>query len=83
MKVINKVDISDWQYKYHCVQCDADLELDKDDVRYFYGGQRDGDSYYADCIVCSQRFYISEKLIPKLLRLKIRNRATTEQHYDR
>jgi hypothetical protein len=83
MKILNKIDVSDWSYKHHCDNCDSDLELDKNDICYFYGGQRDGDSYFANCAVCSQRFYISESLIPKLLRLEIRIKPTAEKYYDR
>lgn len=84
MKILNKVDISDWSYKHHCEQCDSDLELDKSDVCYFDGGPRnDGESYFAHCAVCSQRFYISERLIPKLLKLEIRRKPCVEEYYDR
>ncbi len=83
MKVLNKIDISDWSYKYHCDQCDSDLELDKNDICYLASGQRDNDSYFVHCAVCSKRFYIVEKLIPKLLRLEIKRKPTAEEYYGR
>jgi len=83
MKILSKIDVSNWSYNHKCEYCDTELEVDKSDLYCHRGGQRDGDSYYADCPVCHHRFYIAERLLPKLLRLEIKKKPTTEEYYGR
>lgn len=75
MKIISKPDISNWSYKYKCMTCDAELEIEDGDLAYEDGGQRDGDVYIAYCPCCNSKIYISTDKVPKLLGLQIRKRT--------
>jgi hypothetical protein len=74
MKILSKPDISGWNLKRTCEQCDAELEIEGSDIKFF-SDQRDGDSWSIHCPICNNVIYISEQEIPKLVRLSIRNKS--------
>ncbi len=87
MKVISKVDVSNWSHKHKCIHCDSELELDNKDIQYTYvnGDQREMTSgyekFYANCAVCSNQFTIETALIPKALQLNVRKRSNDYASY--
>ncbi|CAB4196895.1 hypothetical protein UFOVP1290_415 [uncultured Caudovirales phage] len=83
MKIIKRVDISNWSHKHKCIHCDSELELDNKDIQYIYiaGDQREMTSgyqkFYANCAVCSNEFTIPTNLIPKALQINVEKRQST------
>ena len=78
MKIIKKVDTSNWTYAFRCVSCESQLEACPGDVKYqYYSGDYRDPSYEVfsvNCIVCNQGKNISPNDIPKALQVEIRQR---------
>lgn len=90
MKVIKKQDVSAWNYKHTCTNCDSELEVDaKDLIHHHYDGdQREPayDSFTAICAVCSNSFTIFNDKIPKIIQVETKNRTarlSTGSYWDR
>ena len=87
MKVLKKVDVSNWSHTHKCRHCDSELELDNKDIQYTYvtGDQRDPgyEKFFAFCSICSNEFNIDSKIIPKILQLEVKNRQRSFSIYDR
>lgn len=78
MKIIKKVDTSNWKYHVTCDKCDTELEADASDVshKHYDGDQREPsyDGYYVFCPVCNQQLTVSKDKLPKALQIQIQNR---------
>jgi hypothetical protein len=89
MKVIKKVDVSDWTYKHTCSGCDSELEVEAKDIchQHYDGDVREPgyDKYSANCVVCSCSISIPAIKIPKLLQVEIQNRTkrSSSNYFDR
>lgn len=81
MKILKQEDISKWEYQYKCAQCNSELLVEQGDLSYTYvdGDMRDQtagyDTYHASCPVCSQRFYIDEVNLPKILQIQVKKKS--------
>jgi len=88
MKVLKKVDVSNWSYKHHCKTCDSDLEIESKDLKYYYysGDQREPqysatESFSCACAVCSTTINIPKADIPKLLQIEAKARSNSSNNY--
>jgi hypothetical protein len=74
MKVLKQPD-NTWNYKHICDTCDAELQVDKEDIlhSHYSGDMREPsyDTYRAQCPVCRQWFDIPESKITKIVKLEI------------
>ena len=88
MKILKKPD-SNWSYKHTCKSCDADLEVEKGDVRYTYnaGDFRDPgyETWTANCPCCSATIDVPVAKIPKIVQVEIKKSAPSSGggYYDR
>ncbi len=77
MKILKRPD-NNWKYLYTCNQCSAELEVEKTDVSYTHldGDCREPgyDKWEATCPVCSFKFTILAKDIPKIVQLEIKKK---------
>jgi len=86
MKIIKKVDWSNWRHRFTCAKCESELEADADDVMtQFHEGYCDmrepesGKSYYTyylTCAVCYAKHEIPDpnKEIPAIMRVALQGR---------
>lgn len=78
MKIIKKEDVSRWNYKHKCINCDTELLIEAADVKYYHydGDFREPsyDTYTANCIVCGKSFNIPIRDVPKLIQVEARKR---------
>ena len=74
MKILKQEDISKWNYEYKCTKCNTDLLIDKDDLHYMSDYYNSDESFYADCVVCDNRFYIEPVIVPALLKVQLRKK---------
>lgn len=84
MKIISKPDITSWIHDCRCLTCDAQLELDYQDLKFRLEKQTGGDygdyysydtdHYYIVCAVCGKQVYIDNNKvkIPFLLQEKVK-----------
>jgi hypothetical protein len=74
MKVLKRPN-TDWSYKHTCLQCGAELEVEKSDVSHTYypGDFRDPtyEQFMAKCAVCSSQFTVPNNVIPKIVQFEI------------
>jgi hypothetical protein len=81
MKVLKRVDTSNWSYKRTCTICESELQVEKGDVKYKYhrGDQRDPDyeTWHATCPVCQNEFPVPEKELSKALKVEIKSGKLT------
>jgi len=74
MKALKQPD-NTWSYKHICETCDAELQVDKEDIHYqhYSGDQRDPsyNTYYAECPVCHQSFDVPESKMSKIVKLEV------------
>lgn len=91
MKVIKKVDVSDWSHKHKCSNCDTELEVESKDVSAYvyndyYHSEDDVEKYSAKCPVCENIFEIPIGIILKI-ELKKKYEASklksSSTYYDR
>jgi hypothetical protein len=77
MKVLKKVDTSNWSYKHTCATCESELQAEKGDIKYQYHNGLYSDSDYetwnAECPVCQNEFPIPDKELSKALKVEIRS----------
>lgn len=77
MKILKMPDTK-WSYKHTCLNCTAELEVEKIDVRHYHydGDQRECTSGYdtwtCTCPVCSAQFNVPENSIPQAVRVEIK-----------
>lgn len=93
MKVIKKVDTSEWKYRFTCSQCDSELEAEGKDVmcRHHPGGSDMRESwpstysFHVVCCVCNTERSILEKDIPKALQHEVKERSQrrSTSYFDR
>lgn len=89
MKILKKQDVSQWNYKHTCSNCDSELEVEAKDLRHqhYDGDQRDPayDSYSAQCAVCVTSFTIPENKIPKLIQIEAKGKSSKSSgnYFDR
>ena len=80
MKVLKKLDVSNWRYKKTCEKCDSELEIEVSDVKHqhYSGDQRDPsyDEYWANCPVCSAKLQITKDKMPKLIQIQVEKKTT-------
>jgi hypothetical protein len=86
MKVLKKVDTSNWSYKHTCAVCESELQADKGDINYKYhmGDGRDPsfETWDARCPVCQHEFAIPDKELSKALKAEIRAITYVDQFTD-
>ena len=77
MKVLKRPD-TNWSIKHTCANCTAELEVEKNDVKFhsYPGDFRDPgyETWSATCPVCSAGFDIAVAKIPKAVQVEIKNR---------
>lgn len=89
MKVIKKQDVSGWEFKHTCSNCESELQVEQSDLRYssYPGDQRESgcETFTASCAVCNQSFEIAITNIPKLIRIEVKKRSASSSggYYDR
>lgn len=77
MKVLKKTDTSKWSWRTKCVQCESELEAERGDIKHDIS-EADGpyrprsDTWFINCPVCSNTIFLSEKDIPKLLQMEVK-----------
>jgi DNA-directed RNA polymerase subunit RPC12/RpoP len=78
MKIINQPS-TNWTWQYTCSGCDAELEVDKSDVKYkYYPGdyrEKSSETYWVVCPVCNTQKTIPS--LPKIVQLEIKKRNNT------
>lgn len=78
MKILKQPD-TNWSHKHTCSKCDAELEVEKTDVKYVYcsgyGREPDYDYWTATCPVCSESFHVPVTKIPKAVQVEIKKAA--------
>lgn len=75
MKIL-KAPSTVWSYKQTCVGCDAELEVEKGDVKYYSypGDQRDPgyDTWTSKCPICDKEIIVPVSKIPKAVQVEIK-----------
>ena len=80
MKVLKKTDTSKWSWRTKCVKCESELEAERGDIKHSLseddGPFRPGsiDLWTITCPMCSNEIYLSEKEIPKLLQMEVKQK---------
>ena len=86
MKIIKQPN-SDWSYKFTCSECDCELEAEADDliITRYDGDPRElaYDAWSVNCPVCSHSIIIREDKIPKLVKIKVKQKASCGGICDR
>lgn len=76
MKILNKVDISNWKFFHTCVICETEMEADQSDLKYqpINGApwESDYDEFYFYCPTCNEKIRVPSKEMPKLLQLEVK-----------
>lgn len=76
MKVLNKVDTSNWSYKFICGSCDSELLAEKSDVKrtYYAGDFREpsSENFSCKCAVCGNSHNIPPGSIPKAMKVELK-----------
>jgi hypothetical protein len=93
MKVLKKVDTSDWKYRFTCTKCDSELEAeakdvlcrhhpDSSDMRESYPAY---DTFHVLCCVCNNERTVPDKDIPKALQHEVKERSQrrSTSYFDR
>lgn len=84
MKIIKAPD-TNWTRKHTCVNCTAELEVEKSDVKYTYhtGDYRDPsyETWTATCPICKTDFNIPESSLPKAVQVEIKKRVPDNGPY--
>lgn len=74
MKILKRPN-TQWSYKHTCVKCDAELEVEKGDVKYhsYPGDFREPgyETWSANCPCCSASIDIPVSKIPKAVQIEI------------
>lgn len=90
MKVLKKVNTSNWKYVHTCTFCDSQLEVESKDVRYIYSESKSENPTYggtekfsAYCMVCNLPFDVPTKDMPKLLIHEIKTWCSRKSYDDR
>jgi RNase P subunit RPR2 len=58
-------------FKITCDGCAAELEIEKKDLMYYIGDQRDPSYFYITCILCNTQRQIPQQSIPVIDRKNI------------
>lgn len=78
MKVISRPDVSNWEFKHKCSDCESELLVDQNDLKYnsYPGDFREPgyETFSANCAVCGKSFNILVNNIPKLVQLNVKKR---------
>jgi hypothetical protein len=89
MKVLKKPDFSDWVHRFHCGNCDAELEAEPDDLIYVfssgYGREPDCETYQVKCSVCDTPHTVPFNTIPKILQIHVKEKSQrrSSNYFDR
>lgn len=87
MKVIKQVEPKEWAYKFTCSGCDSELEAEADDVSvtHYDGDFRETpyDSWSVSCPLCAHATTILEDKIPKIIRVKTKQKKSYGGPMDR
>jgi hypothetical protein len=75
MKIL-KAPSTIWGYKQTCVGCEAQLEVEKGDVKYQFhsgmGRENDYESWTAQCPICEREIMVPVSKIPKAIQIEIK-----------
>lgn len=79
MKVLSKQNTESWTQEHTCTECDAQLEVNIDDVKvkYVKGYSYEDPDYYSylvNCPVCFKSSTLITNLIPKLVQIEIQKK---------
>ena len=79
MKIIEKIDVSNWSYNCQCSDCETKLEIEAVYLHYTHHN-RDGihppsDIYSAKCPVCFNYINVLANEIPKIIQIEAQKRA--------
>lgn len=79
MKILKRPD-TNWSYKHTCVQCSAELEIEKSDVKHtsYPGDFRESgyDVWEATCPICSVIINIPVNTMSKAVQVEIKQRLS-------
>lgn len=74
MKILKRPNTT-WSFKHTCVKCEAELEVEKGDVKFhsYPGDFRDPgyETWTATCPCCTANFDIPASRIPKAVQIEI------------
>jgi hypothetical protein len=90
MKIIEKIDVSEWSHLCRCSNCETKLEIEATDLNYNFS-DRDGiypgsGSYSTKCPVCPHYIHVPASEIPKIIQVDAQKRATqcaSSYYHDR
>lgn len=87
MKVLEKQDVSNWSYKHKCSSCESLLQIESNDLtHYHYSGyynEPSYDTYSTVCSVCRSPITVPTDSIPKLVQLKVQNKPSATDYYNK
>ncbi len=87
MKII-KAPSTQWSKKHTCVNCTAELEIEKQDVTFthYSGDVREPgyDTWTTHCPICAATIHIKEEELPKAVQIEIKKKNVSgSSYYDR
>jgi hypothetical protein len=75
MKILKAPD-TNWGYKHTCADCEAELEVEKGDVKYQFhsgmGRENDYETWEAKCPLCEREIAVPLAKIPKAVQVEIK-----------
>jgi len=87
MKIIKQTETKEWSHKFTCSECDSELEAEAGDIKvtHYDGDFREPayDSWHVNCPVCSHQTSILENKIPKLVKVKAKQKLSYGSSMDR
>lgn len=90
MKVLKKVDYSDWRHRIKCGRCTSELEAEPGDVRAQYH-EADNDprgsspayfTFHCTCAVCSNELTIAKDDVPAAMQHFLQEKALGRHRKD-
>lgn len=87
-----KEPVKEWNFKFTCVGCNAELEADDSDIIYHHydGSCRDPSysTFHLQCPHCQEQRILKQEALPKLVILNVKDRynkaaITSSMFYDR
>ena len=87
MRIIKRIDYSDWRRRFTCSKCGSELEAEPGDVfAQYHGGYSDMReaslaryTYHCACIVCGERHNIPKDDVPQPMRYALQDKASNNR----
>lgn len=85
MKILKQPN-TQWSKKHTCVNCTAELEIEKKDVvfTHYDGDMREPgyDTWTTHCPICSTTIHVKEDELPKAVQVEIKKKSSGSSYYD-